>query len=80
MPSWRMRCAVVWASFLNRSWPSRPAPEPTPASVSECARSGWSRPKCAVARARAYVRQAIETAPGFGRGHGPLNHAVTVNS
>ena len=34
----------------------------------------------AVARARAYVRQAIETAPGFGRGHGPLNHAVTVKA
>ena len=32
----------------------------------------------AVARARAYVRKAIETAPGFGHGHGPLNHAVTV--
>ncbi len=32
----------------------------------------------AVARARAFVRRAIETAPGFGRGHGPLNHAVTV--
>jgi hydroxymethylpyrimidine/phosphomethylpyrimidine kinase len=32
----------------------------------------------AVARARAYVRQAIETAPGLGKGHGPLNHAVTV--
>jgi hydroxymethylpyrimidine/phosphomethylpyrimidine kinase len=32
----------------------------------------------AVARARAYVRRAIETAPGYGRGHGPLNHAVTV--
>jgi hydroxymethylpyrimidine/phosphomethylpyrimidine kinase len=32
----------------------------------------------AFARARAYVRRAIETAPGFGRGHGPLNHAVTV--
>jgi hydroxymethylpyrimidine/phosphomethylpyrimidine kinase len=32
----------------------------------------------AVARARAYVREAIATAPGFGRGHGPLNHAVTV--
>jgi hydroxymethylpyrimidine/phosphomethylpyrimidine kinase len=31
-----------------------------------------------VARARDYVRKAIETAPGFGRGHGPLNHAVTV--
>ncbi|SJZ37844.1 hydroxymethylpyrimidine/phosphomethylpyrimidine kinase [Enhydrobacter aerosaccus] len=34
----------------------------------------------AVARARAYVRRAIETAPGFGHGHGPLNHAVTVKS
>jgi hydroxymethylpyrimidine/phosphomethylpyrimidine kinase len=32
----------------------------------------------AVARARRYVRRAIETAPGYGRGHGPLNHAVTV--
>ncbi|MEW5729601.1 MAG: bifunctional hydroxymethylpyrimidine kinase/phosphomethylpyrimidine kinase [Pseudomonadota bacterium] len=28
----------------------------------------------AVARARAYVRRAIETAPGLGTGHGPLNH------
>ena len=36
--------------------------------------------KDAVARARAFVRQAIETAPGFGRGHGPLNHAVTVKA
>jgi hydroxymethylpyrimidine/phosphomethylpyrimidine kinase len=34
----------------------------------------------AVSRARAYVRRAIETAPGFGHGHGPLNHAVTVRS
>ena len=32
----------------------------------------------AVVRARSYVRRAIETAPGFGRGYGPLNHAVTV--
>lgn len=32
----------------------------------------------AVDRARTYVRRAIETAPGFGQGHGPLNHAVTV--
>ncbi|WP_339325392.1 bifunctional hydroxymethylpyrimidine kinase/phosphomethylpyrimidine kinase [Pararhodospirillum photometricum] len=32
----------------------------------------------AVARARAYVRRAMETAPGLGRGHGPLNHACTV--
>jgi hydroxymethylpyrimidine/phosphomethylpyrimidine kinase len=28
-------------------------------------------------RARAYVRAAIAAAPGFGRGHGPLNHNVT---
>jgi hydroxymethylpyrimidine/phosphomethylpyrimidine kinase len=32
----------------------------------------------AVRRARAYVLTAIRTAPGFGRGHGPLNHAHTV--
>jgi len=29
----------------------------------------------AVARARAYVRKALATAPGYGKGHGPLNHA-----
>lgn len=34
----------------------------------------------AVARARAYVRDAIATAPGYGKGHGPLNHAVTVKA
>ena len=34
--------------------------------------------EAAVARARAYVRRAIETAPGYGGGHGPLNHAHTV--
>ncbi len=28
----------------------------------------------AVAAARAYVTRAIETAPGLGHGHGPLNH------
>lgn len=28
----------------------------------------------AVERARAYVLEAIRTAPGFGHGHGPLNH------
>ncbi len=33
----------------------------------------------AVARARRYVRAAILAAPGFGRGHGPLNHAVTLD-
>jgi hydroxymethylpyrimidine/phosphomethylpyrimidine kinase len=32
----------------------------------------------AIARARLFVRRALETAPGFGQGHGPLNHAHTV--
>lgn len=32
----------------------------------------------AISRARDYVRLAIETAPGLGRGHGPLNHSHTV--
>lgn len=27
-----------------------------------------------IARARSYVRAALMTAPGFGHGHGPLNH------
>jgi hydroxymethylpyrimidine/phosphomethylpyrimidine kinase len=32
----------------------------------------------AVARARNYVCEAIRTAPGFGQGHGPLNHVHTL--
>ena len=32
----------------------------------------------AVGRARDYVREAIRSAPGLGRGHGPLNHGHTV--
>jgi len=31
-----------------------------------------------VARARAYVQEAIRTAPAIGHGHGPLNHGHTV--
>jgi hydroxymethylpyrimidine/phosphomethylpyrimidine kinase len=31
--------------------------------------------EAAVVRARDYVRRAIASAPGFGRGHGPLDHA-----
>ncbi|NKB44909.1 MAG: bifunctional hydroxymethylpyrimidine kinase/phosphomethylpyrimidine kinase [Alphaproteobacteria bacterium] len=34
----------------------------------------------AVERARDYVLTAIETAPGFGSGHGPLNHGHTLNA
>lgn len=32
----------------------------------------------AVERAREYLQEALRTAPGYGRGNGPLNHAVTV--
>jgi len=32
----------------------------------------------AVIRARAYVQEAIRTAPGYGGGHGPLNHGHTI--
>jgi hydroxymethylpyrimidine/phosphomethylpyrimidine kinase len=34
----------------------------------------------AVVRARDYVQEAIRTAPGYGGGHGPLNHAHTVRA
>ena len=33
----------------------------------------------AVGRARTYVRQAIAAAPGYGHGHGPLDHGVTFD-
>jgi len=33
----------------------------------------------AVARARLYVRAAIAAAPGYGEGHGPLDHGVTID-
>lgn len=32
----------------------------------------------ATGRAREYVQKAIETAPGLGKGHGPLNHFAEV--
>ncbi|MEQ8813161.1 MAG: bifunctional hydroxymethylpyrimidine kinase/phosphomethylpyrimidine kinase [Thalassobaculum sp.] len=34
----------------------------------------------AIRRARNYVLTAIATAPGWGRGHGPLNHAHTIRA
>ena len=34
--------------------------------------------RTAVVRARRYVREAIQAAPGFGHGHGPLGHGHTV--
>ncbi len=35
-------------------------------------------PRAAVIRARAYLREALRTAPGLGHGHGPVNHGHTV--
>ena len=34
----------------------------------------------AIIRARSYVRNAIREAPGFGQGHGPLNHLVSPDN
>ena len=31
--------------------------------------------RAAIERAHHFVQQAIRSAPGYGRGHGPLNHA-----
>lgn len=42
-------------------------------AIAACLAQGSSLPE-AVSRARRYVQEAIATAPGFGAGHGPLNH------
>lgn len=34
----------------------------------------------AVARAKAFITEAIRTNPGLGRGSGPVNHFATVRS
>ena len=36
-------------------------------------------PLAAVRRARSYLTEAIRSAPGFGSGHGPLNHTHTIS-
>lgn len=36
--------------------------------------------EAAIERARSYVLEAIKSAPGYGAGHGPLNHAHTVGN
>jgi hydroxymethylpyrimidine/phosphomethylpyrimidine kinase len=35
-------------------------------------------PRAAIERAHAFVQRAIRAAPGYGQGHGPLNHAHTM--
>ena len=50
----------------------------TLASAIACGLAQGAELSDAVARARDYVAEAIRTAPGYGGGHGPLNHAHTV--
>lgn len=50
----------------------------TLASATACGIAQGMTMADAVARARNYVRSAIVSNPGYGSGHGPLNHAVTV--
>ena len=48
------------------------------ASAIACGLAQGMEIRAAVGRARSYVIEAIRTAPGYGAGHGPLNHAHTV--
>ena len=51
----------------------------TLASALACGLAQGMALRDAVVRARAYVRAAMLAAPGFGSGHGPLAHGVTVD-
>lgn len=51
----------------------------TTASALACGLAQGMDIRAATERARDYVYKAIETAPGYGKGHGPLNHAHTVH-
>ncbi|MGG5822669.1 bifunctional hydroxymethylpyrimidine kinase/phosphomethylpyrimidine kinase [Falsiroseomonas sp. HW251] len=51
----------------------------TLASALACGLAQGMALRDAVIRARAYVRAAMIAAPGFGSGHGPLGHGVTVD-
>lgn len=51
----------------------------TLASALACGLAQGMALRDAVLRARAYVRAAMLAAPGFGSGHGPLGHGVTVD-
>ncbi len=51
----------------------------TLASAIACGLALGRELETAVAEARDYVLEAIRTAPGLGRGHGPLNHGHTLH-
>lgn len=50
----------------------------TLASAIACGVAQGLEMRAAVIRARHFVQKAIATAPGYGSGHGPLNHGHTV--
>ena len=50
----------------------------TLASAIACGLAQGLDVRAAVVRGRAFVRAAMLTAPGYGRGHGPLNHAHAI--
>ena len=52
----------------------------TLASAIACGLAQGMELTAAVGRARTYVRRAIETAPGLGHGHGPLNHLHAIGA
>jgi len=52
----------------------------TLASAIACGVAQGLEMRAAVVRARHYVQRAITTAPGYGGGHGPLNHGHTVRA
>jgi hydroxymethylpyrimidine/phosphomethylpyrimidine kinase len=52
----------------------------TLASAIACSLAQGMSVEAAVARAHDYVHEAIRTAPGYGSGHGPLNHAHTIGT
>ncbi|HVF42601.1 MAG TPA: bifunctional hydroxymethylpyrimidine kinase/phosphomethylpyrimidine kinase [Pyrinomonadaceae bacterium] len=48
------------------------------AAIASCLARGHNV-RDSVGRAKRYVTEAIRTAPGLGRGHGPINHSVAAS-
>ena len=72
------RCASGRARASTPATPTAPAAR-WPRRLPPASRRGW-RSEAAVERARDYVQRAIASAPGFGHGHGPLDHAHPLHN
>ncbi|HKQ44531.1 MAG TPA: bifunctional hydroxymethylpyrimidine kinase/phosphomethylpyrimidine kinase [Rhizomicrobium sp.] len=80
-------CDVLWSGgeFIPFEAPRQDTPHThgtgcTLATAIACGLAQKMPLKDAVARAHAYVQEAIRTAPGLGSGSGPLNHAIKSSS